>query len=80
MCQFLKDEIILHRNVFCAKSSNIGLPRENAHHIINDQYECMRVKKTKKGKFRDKIEYATRDPPLKWVVLPHGFKSEAYFT
>ena len=57
MCQFLKDEIILYGNVFCAKSSNISLPRENAHQITNDQNECMRVKKTKKGKFRDKIEW-----------------------
>ena len=56
-CQFLKDGIILHRNAFCAKSSNIGLPRENAHQITNDQNECMRVKKTKKCKFRDKIEW-----------------------
>ena len=41
---------------FCAKSSNIRLPRENAHQITNDQNDCMRVKKTKKGKFRAKIE------------------------
>ena len=55
---FLKDEIILHHNsmFFALKNSNIGLPRENAHQITNDQNECMRVKKTKKGKFRDKIE------------------------
>ena len=36
-------------NGFCAKSSKIGLPRENAHHITNDWNECISVKQTKKG-------------------------------
>ena len=36
-------------NGFCAKSSKIGLPRENAHHITNDWNECISVKQTKKA-------------------------------
>ena len=27
-----------------------------------------------------RTQYASRNPPLKLVVLLHGFKSEAYFT
>ena len=58
MCQFLKDEIILHRIFFFALKTQISVsPEKNAHQITNDQNECMRVKKTKKGKFRDKIEW-----------------------
>ena len=41
---FLKDKIILH-----PKSSKLGLPRENAHHITNDYNERLSVKQTEKG-------------------------------
>ena len=48
---FSRDEIILHRNstVFALKTSKIGLPSENAHHITYNWNECISVKQTKKG-------------------------------